>query len=129
MYYFFVKQWGVFLLITFDEIAIGIALIFLIHYFTNLGWWVIGIIIVALFILIASKFYIFYPQFRKPRIGREEMIGLSGKVIKQLHPEGQVKIKGEIWKARAIENKINKGEKIEVVTIEGLKLLVRKVKE
>lgn len=57
------------------------------------------------------------------------MIGLSGKVIKQLNPEGQVKIKGEIWKARTIENIINKGEKIEVVNVEGLKLSVRKVKE
>jgi membrane-bound serine protease (ClpP class) len=82
-----------------------------------------------LFILIASKFYIFYPQFRKPRIGREEMIGASGRVIKELNPEGQVKIKGELWKARTIENEISKGEKIEIVNMKGLKLIVRQVKD
>ena len=123
------KQWGAFILITLDEIAIGIALIFLIHYFTNFGEWLIGTIIVVLFILIASKFYIFCPQFRKPRIGREEMIGASGRVIKELNPEGQVKIKGELWKARTIENEISKGEKIEVVNMKGLNLMVRQVKD
>lgn len=122
------KQWGTFILITLDEIAIGIALIFIIHYFTNFGWWVIGTIIGILFILIASKFYIFNPQFRKPRIGREGMIGVSGRVIKGLNPEGQVKIKGELWNARAIENEISKGETIEVVNMKGLKLMVRQVK-
>ena len=123
------KQWGAFILITLDEIAIGIVLIVLIHYFTSFGWWLIGTIIVVLFILIASKFYIFYPQFRKPRIGREGMIGESGRVIKELNPEGQVKIKGVLWKARAIENEIFKGEKIEVVNMKGLKLMVRQVKD
>jgi len=121
------KQLGIFLLLALPEIAIGMALIFLIYYYTNLSWWINGIIILSLFVILAFEFYVFYPHFRKPRIGREEMIGLSGVAIEQLNPEGQVKIRGEIWEARAMDDKINKGEKIEVVDMDGLKLLVRRI--
>ncbi len=116
-------------MLSLGEIAIGIALTLLIHYYTNLDWQVNGIIILALFAILAFEFYVYYPHFKKPRIGREGMIGLSGRVIEQLNPEGRVRIGGETWKAKAIENNINKGEEIEVVDIEGLKLLVRTVKE
>jgi membrane-bound serine protease (ClpP class) len=123
------KQFAIFLLTSLDEIAIGIVLILLLYYFTNLSWWVYGIIITALATILAVKFYIFYPQFRKPQIGKERMIGLIGRAVEPLNPEGQVKIGGEIWKAKSIGNGIDKGEEVEVVDTEGLKLFVRKVKE
>jgi membrane-bound serine protease (ClpP class) len=118
----------IFLLSSLDEIAIGVALILLIHYFMNLGWWVYSIIIVALAVILAIKFYIFYPQFRKPQVGKEGMIGLLGKVIEPLVPEGQVLIEGEIWKAKSIEGKIDREKDIKVVGSDGLKLLVCKAK-
>ena len=123
------KQLGIFLLTSLDEIAIGIALILLLHYFMNLGWWVYGIIIMALVAILSFKFYVFYPQFRKPKTGKEGMIGLSGRVVDPLNPEGQVKIGGEIWKAKSIESGIDEGEEVEVMDMEGSELLVRKVEE
>jgi len=121
------KKLGAFLLLSLNETIIGIGLILIIHYYTDFGGWVSGTIILALLAVLAFEFYVYYPHFRKPRIGREEMIGLSGKVIKRLNPEGQVKIKGEIWKARTTENVINKEEEVEVVDMDGLKLLVRRI--
>ena len=123
------KQLGIFLLTSLDEIAIGIALILLLHYFMNLGWWVYGIIIMALVAILSFKFYVFYPQFRKPKTGKEGMIGLSGRVVDPLNPEGQVKIGGEIWKAKSIESRIDEGEEVEIMDMEGSELSVRKVEE
>ena len=123
------KQLVVYLLIALDEIAIGIALIFLIHYFTDLDWWIPGIIMVALFIILTFKFYVFYPQFRKPQTGKNGMIGSTGRALEPLKPEGQVKIRGKIWNAKSMGHKINKGEKIQVAGVEGLKLLVHKTTE
>lgn len=90
------KPSAIFLLITLDEIAIGIALIPLIHYLTDSDWWIYGIIIAGLATVLAIKFYIFYPQYKKPRTGKEGMIRLRGKVVEPLNPEGQVKIRGKI---------------------------------
>ncbi|HIH97245.1 MAG TPA: hypothetical protein HA346_06010 [Thermoplasmata archaeon] len=119
----------IFLLSSLDEIAIGVALILLIHYFMDLSWWVYGSIIVALAVVLTIKLYIFYPQFRKPRVGKEGMIGLLGKVVEPLVPEGQVRIEGEIWTAKSIEGKIDRGEDIKVVGSDGLKLLVCETKD
>ena len=53
---------------------------------------------------------------------------MRGKVVESLNPEGQVKIRGEIWDAKSVDNGIDIGEEIEVLDTDGLKLLVRKVK-
>lgn len=65
---------------------------------------------------------------RKVETGKEGMIGLKGEARTNLNPEGQVFVRGEIWKAISEEGMIKKGEQIEVTGIEGLKLKVRKVK-
>ncbi|CAB49572.1 NfeD family protein [Pyrococcus abyssi] len=62
---------------------------------------------------------------RKASTGREEMIGLTGTVVEELNPEGMVKVRGELWRARSkFGEKIEKGERIKVVDIEGLTLIV-----
>ncbi|MFP3976173.1 MAG: NfeD family protein [Chloroflexota bacterium] len=59
-------------------------------------------------------------------IGEEGMIGLTGVTVTSLSPEGSVKIRGELWKARAGDKSIGAGEEIEVEDVEGLKLVVRR---
>jgi membrane-bound ClpP family serine protease len=63
---------------------------------------------------------------RKQVIGLPMMVGGMGKAISNLAPEGQVKVKGEIWGAHTVEGNIDSGEEIEVVGQEGLKLYVRR---
>ena len=63
---------------------------------------------------------------RKPVTGLPTMIGSPGKTVNRLAPEGLVRIKGELWEARAAAGKIGTGEAIMVVEQDGLKLVVRK---
>ena len=63
---------------------------------------------------------------RKPLIGLTSMIGMQGNVTSPLTPEGFVKIKGELWRARAESGEIDSGAEVVVVGQEKLKLTVRK---
>jgi membrane-bound ClpP family serine protease len=54
------------------------------------------------------------------------MVGAVGKVASRLAPEGQVRIRGELWHATSNEGDIEAGEEVVVVSERGLKLLVRK---
>ncbi|AFN04315.1 nodulation protein NfeD [Pyrococcus furiosus DSM 3638] len=67
---------------------------------------------------------------RKAATGKEEMIGSEGTVVEELNPEGMIKVRGELWKARSKDGeKIEKGEKVKVVGMEGLTLIVVRKKE
>lgn len=60
----------------------------------------------------------------------ESLIGIEGIVIKELQPFslGQVRLKGQIWSAKPFdENPILEGVKVEVVKIEGVKLIVKAI--
>ena len=63
---------------------------------------------------------------RQVPVGLPSMIGTRGKVSSPLTPEGLVRIKSELWVATAEDGDINKGDSIEVVGEDGLKLVVRK---
>lgn len=60
---------------------------------------------------------------RKAITGAEAMVGMPGIVLNDLHPEGQVKVQGQIWKAIADES-LERGDAIEVTGVEGLRLRV-----
>jgi len=57
--------------------------------------------------------------------GEQGLIGAVGTVVKTLNPEGQVSVRGEVWKA-ASSGKIQKGERVRVTGVEGLILRVQK---
>ena len=60
----------------------------------------------------------------------DRMVGKTAIVIEDITSEhwGQVKIQGGIWHAISKDdNEIKKGEKVQVVTIEGVKLIVQKI--
>jgi Membrane-bound serine protease (ClpP class) len=56
------------------------------------------------------------------------LIGKEGIVYTTLEPEGEVRVEGIIWRAKSKDNsKIEKGQKVRVVKIEGLTLMVEKI--
>jgi membrane-bound serine protease (ClpP class) len=55
----------------------------------------------------------------------EGLAGRPGEAVSDLDPEGWVLVQGERWQARAEEN-VAKGEPIQVVAGDGLRLQVRK---
>ncbi len=60
----------------------------------------------------------------------DSLIGKEGIVIKDLESftMGQVKVKGQIWTAKPLEDiKVIKGTEVEVIRIEGVKLIVKPI--
>lgn len=62
---------------------------------------------------------------RKPEIVLP-LIGIKGKVVSPLAPEGIIRIKGELWQATSVGENIDNGEEVTVVGQGGLKLIVHK---
>lgn len=62
------------------------------------------------------------------RMGMESFTGKMGTARTDLETTGQVQLGSELWTAEAVQgsDSIRKGDKIEVVRIEGLRLIVRK---
>ncbi len=117
-----------FLLIIIDELLIGCFLIFLLYHF-GVDIWVFGVVIVILAALITFIAYIFLPHLKKPVTGAEGMVGMTGVVVETLNPEGMVRIRGELWSAESTDNMIDRGKKIVVEKVNGLNLLVKKLKK
>ncbi|HHQ42463.1 MAG TPA: nodulation protein NfeD [Chromatiales bacterium] len=64
---------------------------------------------------------------RRPvAIGKQRMVGLVGEALEDLDPEGQVKVEGEIWRARAARP-VAAGTRVRVRAVRGLVLEVEPV--
>ena len=63
------------------------------------------------------------------RAGRESLVGKTGNATTVFKPTGQVQVGSELWTAEAVEGseKIRKGDRVEVVEVQGLRLKVRKI--
>ncbi|MFA5863218.1 MAG: nodulation protein NfeD [Phycisphaerae bacterium] len=60
-------------------------------------------------------------------MGVERMPGMVGIAQSALNPAGVVHIRGEQWSAQSVEGLIEEGSTVEVVTVDGLILKVRKI--
>ena len=64
-------------------------------------------------------------RFSTPTIGREAMIGELGEATAEVRPEGVVRVKGALWRARTNRaTPIGEGDTVRVVAIDGLLLEV-----
>jgi len=64
-------------------------------------------------------------QRRPVTTGREGMIGAVGAVRRRLAPRGKVWVMGEIWDAETSDGSaLGEGIEVEVVRVEGLRLIV-----
>jgi len=80
----------------------------------------------ALFIFIVG--FAIKAQFKKPATGLEGMVGSVGIAKGNLKPKGKIQIHGEIWNAILESDKevVRKGEEVEVVRVDGMRLVVKK---
>jgi membrane-bound ClpP family serine protease len=62
---------------------------------------------------------------RKPMVSLPDMVGSQGMVVSRLAPEGFVKIRGELWSARALDGELEINSRVIVVGQDRLKLDVR----
>jgi membrane-bound serine protease (ClpP class) len=67
---------------------------------------------------------------RRPAVtGREGLVGELAQARTALDPEGTVFVKGEFWESEAIDGPIEAGEKVEIVSVDGFHLRVRRAPE
>jgi membrane-bound serine protease (ClpP class) len=68
-------------------------------------------------------------QGREISVGSEAMIGRVGRARTDISPKGMIHIGGELWSARLEKgtDKIDEGERAEVIAVEGLRVVVRAV--
>ncbi len=96
----------------------------------RVSWWLVALMtasFLAFFLLAASA--VWRAHRRKTLTGLDVVIGARGWATSDLNPLGTVLVKSEEWTAEAMEPPIFKGEAIEVVGREGVRLRVRKVRE
>jgi membrane-bound serine protease (ClpP class) len=66
-------------------------------------------------------------RLKRPTTGIEGLVGRIGVAQSDFRPDGQVAVYGEIWTAES-GDKIKKGDKVEVVKVDKLRLIVKRVK-
>ena len=120
------KPQVVFLVYVLDEIIVGTIAVLCMYYFTNWNIWTVGSVVIIFALIFLFMFYVFLPQFKKPKTGKEEIIGSWCTALTALDPHGQIKVQGEIWQARSLTGRIEKGCRAKIVDMDGLELLVKK---
>ena len=78
----------------------------------------------ALVVEVAETWFWIWLLRRIPvRAGAETLIGAPAEVVRECRPAGQVRIQGELWRARC-ERGASPGDRVRVHGIDGLTLLV-----
>ncbi len=106
-----------------EEIAIGIVGLWLLPRFgVKIPPWAVAVVMAG---WLGWSVYGFRkgigPLNRRPA----DVVGAKGSAVTRLDPEGQVKVQGEIWRARADQGTIEPGTPVEVIGRQGLTLTVR----
>jgi membrane-bound serine protease (ClpP class) len=90
-------------------------------------------LVVAISLVTAASFfvvltYVLKAQKKPVRTGQESMAGRVGTARSDLSPRGRVQLGGELWSAELVEGEqsIPAGTRVEVVRMEGVRLVVRR---
>ncbi len=84
-------------------------------------WGLVAIAIGATLDIIETGLFIWWSKRRKPTVGVDALVGKAGVAVGALWPEGQVKIGGEIWRARC-KGGCEPGTAVVVRGVDGLTL-------
>jgi membrane-bound serine protease (ClpP class) len=86
---------------------------------------VVAGVILAAFVVFASRKALAAHRDEPVRTGSEELVGAVGDVREPLDPEGQIFIQGALWRARATgADEIGVGNRVRVKAVDGLTLEV-----
>jgi membrane-bound serine protease (ClpP class) len=87
---------------------------------------IVAVAMASLFSFIVYK--VAKARLSKVKTGKEALIGARGVAVSDLKPKGEIRVVGEFWQAKAEDEEITKGEEVKVTGMEGLFLIVRRVK-
>ena len=115
--------------------AVGALVSMIVSFIPKVPWWVEVIVFFAVSLI---SFFAIRPILRK-RMKRDviqsnvdSLVGKSGKVTEDILPldGGEVKINDVIWRANSLDDKlIEKDSIVEVVSINGNKLIVKRTED
>lgn len=111
-----------------EELLLAAIVLWLLPRFfqLNIPLWGLAILMLTLAIFSGIMYSIGRRTFFiNPKVAGNNIIGSQGIVVKPLTPQGYVKVQGVLWKATCRESELRVGDEVEVIGIEGLKLLVK----
>ncbi|MFC1901767.1 NfeD family protein [Chloroflexota bacterium] len=123
------KAWLIVLVSLIDDIIILVLIGLAVWYFKiMLPLWVWIIIGLGLGAFIFVRTWAVLPSLRRRKItGAEGMIGMVGEVVESVVDDDMVvRVSGEYWQAECLEGDIAIGEEVEIVSINRLKLEVKR---
>ena len=89
---------------------------------------VVGGVILAAFVVFASRKALAAHRDEPVRTGSEELVGTIGEVREPLDPDGQVFLNGALWRARSTDGeRVELGNRVRVRSVDGLTLEVEPV--
>jgi membrane-bound serine protease (ClpP class) len=88
--------------------------------------WDIPVVVAAALVEVGETYFWFRLSRRgRVKMGPETLIGAQGEVVTPCRPLGQVRVEGELWRARCEEG-ADVGEPVRVQALEGLTLVVER---
>jgi membrane protein implicated in regulation of membrane protease activity len=92
-------------------------------FFLPSPWGLILVVVAAVVDLTEIGIGLWWSRRRKAAVGTSALVGTTGVAVEDLWPEGQVKLNGELWRARC-EGGCDAGTAVVVRAIDGLTLEV-----
>jgi membrane protein implicated in regulation of membrane protease activity len=86
-------------------------------------WGLVAVVVAGVIDIAETGLFIWWSKRRRASVGVETLVGREGVAVGELWPYGQVKIGGEIWRARC-DGGCDAGTKVVVQSVEGLTLVV-----
>jgi membrane protein implicated in regulation of membrane protease activity len=93
------------------------------------AWGIVVVVAATVFELAEAGFWVWLSRRRKAVTGAEALPGARGVVVSPCRPEGQVRVQGELWRARCEEG-ADTGDEVVVERLEDeLTLIVSRAKK
>jgi membrane protein implicated in regulation of membrane protease activity len=86
-------------------------------------WGLVAVVVGGVFDIAETGLFIWWSKRRRASVGVETLVGKIGVAASDLWPDGQVRVGGEIWRARCAGG-CDSGTRIVVRAVEGLTLVV-----
>jgi membrane protein implicated in regulation of membrane protease activity len=86
-------------------------------------WGFVAVAVALVIDVVEVSVGLWYSKRRRATVGIDALVGVTGVAVGDLFPEGQVKVNGEIWRARC-EAGCDAGATVVVRAVHGLTLEV-----
>jgi membrane-bound serine protease (ClpP class) len=100
-----------------------VAAIFLALFVLPSPWGIVAVGGAAVLEVGETAFWIWLSKRRRPQVGAEALIGATAQVVTACRPLGNVRVAGELWRARC-EAGADPGDTVRIQALEGLTLVV-----